>query len=108
MYSLDNSFSLGGGVAYDGIFNNEAVGYLFAKAEYAFRKENHNLAPIVGLKRGISYGEHGDNVVGFVVKPEVGLAYKRFALLIGALYDTESRESCKVNPSVLLRYSLAF
>jgi hypothetical protein len=62
----------------------------------------------VGLRGGISYGEQGDNVIGLVANPEIGIMIKRFMIKSSIFFDTENHDDKKIRPYISLGYSLPF
>ena len=86
--TLNNGLYIGGGIGFDLPFGNaESVQYLFADTKYIFEAEK--FYTFVRVRIGASYGQHGDNVFGIMMMPEVGVQYKRFSLSLGHMYDSE-------------------
>ncbi len=104
-YSLNKRFSIGASCGLD--FYDSVIGYLFANAKYYFIKDK-TVNPFVGLRGGISYGEHGDNVIGLVANPEIGIMIKRFMIKSSIFFDTENHDDKKIRAYISLGYSLPF
>ena len=104
-YSLNKGFAIGASCGLD--FYDYAIGYLLANAKCYFLKDK-KVNPFVGFRGGVSYGEHGDNVIGLAANPEIGIMIRRFMIKSSVFFDTENHEDKKFRPYISLGYQTVY